>query len=494
VKILFLPVWLFDLVRLAGLRELSPRERRRKILAVSGIFIGFAYLPLIVGLLIAMKIQVWWIWAIPLPLTGTWPVNLVLFFYFNLVLNLLTRRSLSFVPMEERVKIALVRCSFRVPSIEGGTVEYPEILAVDHRRVILEGKGFTPTYFESKRAELSSAAGVFFWNAQAARNKFGESLPGVVELFYTKGDLPSFIPWEVMPLPAWGELVIGLGMNGFRIIELDKSPHIGIAGLTGKGKSYLLRSLIVQVMLVYRNSCIVCLDFKQGAEFARLRGFGNFLFCRDFEVSGICLDEVYQEYLRRADFLAGLDVDSVYEIIGPQGQRVNPVFIFCDELSEIYNPLLKTASAEARSGQALTWERLNQLARMGRVAGVHIIAATQRPDAKTVDTQVRSSLETRIAFKMQQLQDSTMWLNRGAALDLPGNIRGRFLLETESGIFEELQGIAISKEEARARLAGEPVGTSQLYQRIIRAIAQGREGAGAEPQRRARLSAPTAEA
>ena len=214
-----------------------------------------------------------------------------------------------------------------------------------------------------------------------------------------------------------------------------------------------LRSLIVQAMCVHPGAVCIGLDFKQGSEFHIFEGRGNFILADNFEQAALILDEVYQEYFRRADLVKENEVENVYQIRGPNGERVNPIFIFGDEMAEVFYPLSKLESKETVEAQKLVVDRLSKLARLARFVGVHLILATQRPDAKAIDPQVRSMLKTRIAFKLSQKEDSILWLNRAAALELP-DIPGRFLLATENGVFEQLQGLFVSKQEVKEMLKG----------------------------------------
>lgn len=479
MKILFLPVWVIDLVRLVRLRELSPRERRGKIGRVFLAFVVIAYFPLVLGALMALRIPVWWIWVIPLPLTGKVWVNLVLFAYFNCVLNMLTRRALSFVPMSDRVKVALVQCGFRVPGIEGQPAQYPEVLAVDHRRVILAGKGFTPGHFEAMRAELGSAAGVFFWGARAARNWRGEVLPGVVELLYTRGDLPGVIPWESAPVARWGAVSLGLSVSGWRAVSWQALVHVLVAGLTGSGKSVFLRGVILQFMAIHQRAVVVMLDFKGGSEGAAFASLGNFVLCDDFQTAAAALGEVLAEYSRRVALVRSLNLENVYQVRGPEGERVNPVLVVVDEAAEVFLALDKRGQPEIIEAQRVTLEILGKLARLSRAAGIHLVIATQRPDVKTIPPEIRSMLKARVMFRAVQKEDSIMVLGRDHAVDLP-DVPGRFLVALEGGEFEQVQAVYVDKNKVRQILAGLPVGESQLYQKIIKAITQGEKGEKAE--------------
>lgn len=482
MKFLLLPIWFVNLVRLVRIRELSRSARVKRLGLV---FLGFLFLiysPLVIGALLQVKMPVWWIGPVPIPLTNTWSINTVLVLYFNFVLNVLSRWALSYLSISKRLEVAFVQCGLKVPGLEDEPAGYPDIVYADPQRVVIAGKGFTPAYFESNKAELSSAAGVFLWSARAARNGSGEALPGLVELFYTEKDLPALVTLDRMLAAEWEYLTLGLSVSGWEYMNLEKDIHLGVAGLPGSGKSVFLRSLIVQVMLKYPLATVIGLDFKSGAEFSAFQGLGNFVLCDDFQAAAKALEEVYQEYLRRAALVRRLNVETVYQVRGSQGERINPVFVVLDEAAELFYPLSKSAPVWLKDGQNIAVEYLGKLARLARFAGIHLAVATQRPDVKAVPAEVRSMLKTRVAFQLQQKEDSILWLNRAAALDLP-DIPGRFLLASDTGLFRECQALYINKNQVKERLADLPAGVSQLHQKITKRINQ-IEREKAEPERR----------
>ena len=72
---------------------------------------------------------------------------------------------------------------------------------------------------------------------------------------------------------------------------------------------------------------------------------------------------------------------------------------------------------------------LSTLVRIGREPGVHIIHATQRPDADTLPTTIRSQLETRFCFRVAEDLDSRIVLRHSGAEKIP-LIPGRMIMQT----------------------------------------------------------------
>ena len=83
------------------------------------------------------------------------------------------------------------------------------------------------------------------------------------------------------------------------------------------------------------------------------------------------------------------------------------------------------AGGHAASGDIQTARRvLSQIARQGRSVGVHLIVATQRPDAKSLDPQVKANLTGVLCFQMLNDASSITVLGVGRATELPA-IPGR---------------------------------------------------------------------
>ncbi len=467
-----LPIWLFRIIRLLLLRELTGKEKMKTLFQIAIGGLVFSYGTTTLSYLFQFGENViWWYW-IPLPYFDGIILNIYQFLYMNLILNVFTKRALTFKRIAERWKIACIRCNLLVPSLEEkAPKEIPQVIYSDKDFFRIAAKGLTAAYIEGKKTELSNACGLFIWSIRPAKGKNGEVLPGLIDVFYTKQDLPTAIKLKQAQRPQFGQLNFGVGLHGDYFIKLTEMIHTGIAGLPGSGKSVQLRSLIVQAMVVHPGAICIGLDFKSASEFHIFAGRGNFILTDNFEEAAIILDEVYQEYFRRAELVKKNEVENVYQIRGPNGERVNPIFIFGDEMAEVFSPLSKLESKETVEAQKLVIDRLSKLARLARFVGVHLILATQRPDAKAIDPQVRSMLKTRIAFKLSQKEDSILWLNRAAALELP-DIPGRFLLATDSGIFEQLQGLFVSKQEVKQMLEHIATGSSQLYRRIKGRLSQ----------------------
>lgn len=87
---------------------------------------------------------------------------------------------------------------------------------------------------------------------------------------------------------------------------------------------------------------------------------------------------------------------------------------------------------DAKAAQALKGDassKIGSIARLGRAAGVHLMIATQRPDAKLISGELKSNLGARFACGQMQSTASSMVLENNEATRTPGNPKGRAIIK-----------------------------------------------------------------
>lgn len=97
-------------------------------------------------------------------------------------------------------------------------------------------------------------------------------------------------------------------------------------------------------------------------------------------------------------------------------------------------------------------EKLVRLAHKARPAGIHLILATQRPDAKTFSGLLRSNCPARVALKVQKSSESGIILDEPGAESLLG--KGDMLVKGVSSSIQRVHGYFIQTKEIEMRLKG----------------------------------------
>ena len=91
-------------------------------------------------------------------------------------------------------------------------------------------------------------------------------------------------------------------------------------------------------------------------------------------------------------------------------------------------------------------KRLVLLAQKARAAGIHLMLATQRPDAKTFSGLVRSNIPARIALTVQKSTESNIILDESGAEDLLGS--GDMLVKARpGGQPDRVHGVRIERSD-----------------------------------------------
>ena len=84
-------------------------------------------------------------------------------------------------------------------------------------------------------------------------------------------------------------------------------------------------------------------------------------------------------------------------------------------------------SKEGRERLAQIENRLATLARLGRAFGIHLILATQRPDANIIPGQIRNNMDFRVCGRADSVLSQIILDSTGAAEQIPKDARGRFI-------------------------------------------------------------------
>ena len=103
-----------------------------------------------------------------------------------------------------------------------------------------------------------------------------------------------------------------------------------------------------------------------------------------------------------------------------------PRIVFaCDEVAE----MLDRTGADGERKKLLSQieNRLATLARLGRAFGIHLILATQRPDANVIPGQIRSNMDFRVCGRADSILSGIILGNGDADEQIPKDARGRFI-------------------------------------------------------------------
>ena len=237
-------------------------------------------------------------------------------------------------------------------------------------------------------------------------------------------DLPEILCWKdkYLSLESF-VLVLGESLLGPVTVNLAHIPHILLGGSTGSGKSVLLKLLLMQAMK--KGARVYIADFKGGVDFPPLWNRDCRICFEETDLLGLLTDLV-AELERRKEIFRTAGCSSIDTYNKSTGESLQRLIFACDEVAEVLD---KTgADAERKKLLAQIENRLSTIARQGRAFGIHLILATQRPDASIIPGQIRNNMDFRVCGRADSVLSSIILDNTDAADLIPKDARGRFLL------------------------------------------------------------------
>ncbi|UOQ47817.1 DNA translocase FtsK [Gracilibacillus caseinilyticus] len=232
------------------------------------------------------------------------------------------------------------------------------------------------------------------------------------------------------------------------IAELNKMPHILVAGATGSGKSVCINGIITSILMRAKPHEVkmMMIDPKK-VELNVYNGIPHLLtpVVTDPKKASRALKKVVSEMERRYDLFSETGTRNIegyneyikrYNADAEEQQPQLPyIVVIVDELAD----LMMVASNEVE-------DAITRLAQMARAAGIHLIIATQRPSVDVITGVIKANIPSRIAFSVSSQTDSRTILDSGGAekllgrgdmlfipvgLSKPVRIQGAFLSDDE---------------------------------------------------------------
>ena len=217
-------------------------------------------------------------------------------------------------------------------------------------------------------------------------------------------------------------LVLGESYTGPVTVNLAHIPHILLGGSTGSGKSMLLKLLLLQAL--HKGAEVYIADFKGGVDFPDV-WHEKCRMCFTEEDLRDTLDRLVEDLEHRKSAFKALGCPNIDAYNETAEQPIQRIVFACDEVAEVLD---KTgADSERKKLLAQIENRLSTIARQGRAFGIHLILATQRPDATVIPGQIKNNMDFRVCGRADNVLSQIILDNTSAAEQIPKNARGRFI-------------------------------------------------------------------
>lgn len=247
------------------------------------------------------------------------------------------------------------------------------------------------------------------------------------------------------------KLMIGLGrdITGEAVLaELNKMPHMLVAGATGSGKSVCINGIISSILMRAKphEVKLMMIDPKM-VELSVYNGIPHLLapVVTNAKKASQALQKVVSEMERRYELFSHTGTRNIsgyndyirnHNMEAEEQQPLLPfIVVIVDELAD----LMMVASSDVE-------DSITRLAQMARAAGIHLIIATQRPSVDVITGVIKANIPSRIAFAVSSQTDSRTILDMGGAEKLLG--RGDMLfLPVGASKPIRVQGAFVSDDE-----------------------------------------------
>lgn len=309
------------------------------------------------------------------------------------------------------------------------------------------------------------------------------------------------------------KLLIGFGrdVTGQAVLaQLNKMPHLLVAGSTGSGKSVCINGIITSIMMRAKPHEVkmMMIDPKM-VELNMYNGIPHLLapVVTDPRKASQALKKIVSEMERRYELFSHTgtrNMEGYNEHIdrwNEENEEKHPklpfIVVIVDELAD----LMMVASNDVE-------DSITRLAQMARAAGIHLIIATQRPSVDVITGIIKANIPSRIAFAVSSAIDSRTILDMGGAEKLlgrgdmlflpagsskPVRVQGAFLSDAE---VERIVDFVIEQQKANyqdemipdeVEESAEQIDRDELYDDVVQLVTEMQTASVSLLQRRFRI-------
>lgn len=288
---------------------------------------------------------------------------------------------------------------------------------------------------------------------------------------------------DVLPTASGGPLEVAIGRDSSGkpvVADIAKMPHMLVAGTTGSGKSVMINSMIMSLLMrtTPKQVRLIMIDPKR-VEFSCYNGLPHLYVpvVTEPRQAASALQWAVSEMERRLKVFerAGAREINVYNRMIAQGkfadmerppEHMPYLVVIIDELSD----LMMVAGKDVEAS-------IVRIAQLARAAGIHLVIATQRPSANVVTGLIKSNIDNRVALKVSSGIDSRVILDETGAERLLGN--GDMLFKYRGMNMQRVLGCYTSDNEINEvvdfiRSQAEP----DYHEEILSAVVPGMPGGG----------------
>ena len=283
-------------------------------------------------------------------------------------------------------------------------------------------KGIPLTYWQDHKDRVENVLNLSIQMIQQGKNRqeiIVSAVSGSYQIphrIFWKDSFMSVNPYALILGEAYGERVVW---------SLRRIPHGLIGGSSGSGKTNLLKMLLYQCAKKGFQTYII--DFKGGVDY-------NDKFWKDktqlltsfAEVDDNLSHIINVEMPKRKELLLETGAKNVDEYNALNiDEPISRIVIAIDEAAELLD---KTGlDKEQKNIISVIEGKLATIARLARALNIHLIVATQRPDANIISGQIKNNLDYRLCGRADDVLSQIILDNTTAADEIPKDGQGLFV-------------------------------------------------------------------
>lgn len=256
---------------------------------------------------------------------------------------------------------------------------------------------------------------------------FGKDMRHVIiKAISASNDKKDIIRWSDTYLSDKDfELVLGESYFGTENIDIAVTPHILIGGGSGSGKSKLLKLMLMQS--IKKGAMVYLADFKGGVDYPSIWHKRCDIITEQKQLESQ-LSIILEEMEKRRELLVKSETSNIGEYKQKTGANLQRIIVACDEIAEVLDKTGLDKSEKELVGKVES--KLSTIARQGRAFGIHLILATQRPDADVLKGQIKNNIGYRVCGRADKVLSQIILDNTQGADMISPHDQGLFFTNT----------------------------------------------------------------
>lgn len=294
-------------------------------------------------------------------------------------------------------------------------------LLKDNRQITLIF--YSPTIpkidFVKKQEAIENALNISIVNIQ-----MGKDLQEII-IEAVKGDskLPELIMWQNNYIsPNDGEIVLGETLLDKYLLDFNRSVHCIVAGGTGSGKTALIKLIAYQ--FICKKADIYLIDYKGGVDYPTPWNEYCKFIDNDEDFYNV-LNDLIEIKDDRNRILKEANCKNIKQYNQKHEYPMKRILVIVDEMAVALSK--KGVSKEKKETIEKIERNIEELAKLSRCAGIHLLLGMQRPDATVLSGQIKSNVNTKFLGRSDYTLADIVLDKREYADKIPSDAEGMFV-------------------------------------------------------------------